>query len=82
MDLLSGCKHTSFKALFAEGVGRNVAVTDSFPSPPVPPTDCRVTVIAFVPLGFLLGVFLAVPGIGQPGAARKGAGSLWLMRHK
>jgi len=59
----------------------DVPFPDALPRPAVPLAGGWVAVILFVAAGLLLGVFLAEPSAGQPGAAGVGAGALGLGRH-
>ena len=68
-------------APLAQRVGSDEAVTHALPHPTVTFLHSRVTLVAFVPLGFLFGVFLAEATVGQPWTAGVGAGTLGSAGH-
>ena len=63
-----------FETLLTQWVRRYVAVAYSFPCSAVPTAYSRVAVVLLVAFGLQLGVFLAEPAIGQPGASGVRAG--------
>jgi hypothetical protein len=65
MDFLSGDKNTFFQTQFTQRMLLNVSVTDAFPGTAIATAHLRVTVIFFVPYGFLSGVFFTEPSMGQ-----------------
>jgi len=68
-------------APLAQGVGSDEAVAHALPRLAVAFLHSRVTLVAFVPLGFLSGMLLAEPTVGQPWAAWVGAGALGSTGH-
>ena len=75
VHLLRGSDLATLLAPLAQWVGSDEAVTHTLPRPTVAFLHGRVTLVAFVPLGFLLGMLLAEATIGQPWAAGVGAGT-------
>lgn len=67
-------------ALFAQGIGGNVAVADSLPGAAIPLFGGGVPLVFFVPAGFLFLVDRAKPALGEFWAARTATrclGSPW-----
>ena len=81
VNLLRRGDPATLLAPLAQGVGSDEAVAYPFPNPAVALLHSRVTLVSFVPLGFLLGVFLAEATVGQPWTAGVGAGALGSSRH-
>ena len=79
--LLGRGQPPSLPALLAQRMCCDVAATDLFPCPAVPPAGGRITVILLIAAGLQLGVFLTVPSGSQPGAARMGAWTFGLRGH-
>ena len=82
VNLLRGSDLAALVAPLAQGVGSNEAVAHTLPRPPIAFLHSRVTLIAFVPLGLLLGMLLAEATVGKLWTARVGAGSLGSAWHK
>lgn len=59
----------------------DVPFPDTLSCPAIPLAGGGVAVILLIAAGLQLGVFLAEPSAGQPGAAGVGAGALGLGRH-
>ena len=76
VNLLRRGDPATLLAPLAQGVGSDEAVAHALPRLAVAFLHSRVTLVAFVPLGFLLGVILAVTAAGQSWAAGVGAGAL------
>jgi len=55
----------TFLASLAQGISRDEAITHTLPRPAVALLHGWVTLIAFVTLCFLLGMFLAEPSVGK-----------------
>ena len=68
-------------APLAQRVSSDETVAHTLPRPAVALLHGRVTLEAFVSLGFQLGVLLAEASVGKPWAARVGAGSLGSAGH-
>ena len=66
MYLLRRSDLATLLAPLAQWVGSDEAVAYPFPHPAVTHLHSRVALVSFVPLGFLLGVFLAEACVGQP----------------
>jgi hypothetical protein len=56
-------------ATLAQRMFRYVPVSDALPCPVIPFPHSRIAVIAFISSGFLLGMFITEPAIGQLRAA-------------
>ena len=82
MNLLRRGDPATLLAPLAQGVGSDEAVTYPFPNPAVALLHSRVALVAFVPLGFLPGMFLAEACVGKPWAAWVGAGTLGSAWHR
>jgi len=76
MYLLRGGGLATILAALAKWVGSDEALTHPLPRSAVTLLHARVTLVAFVTLCFLLGVFIAEATVGQPWAAGVGAGAL------
>ena len=64
VNLLRRGDPATLLAPLAQGVGSDEAVAYPFPNPAVAFLHRWVALVAFVPLGFLFGVFIAEPTIG------------------
>ena len=82
VNLLRGSDLATLLAPLAQRVGGDEAVTYTLPHPTVPFLHDWVTLVAFVSLGFLLGVFFAEATVGKPWAAGVGAGTLGSAWHE
>lgn len=69
-------------ALLTERVRLYIAVTDSFPRPPVPTAYSRVPAILLVASVHKLCVFLTEPPVRKFRTARVGTRPLWFPRHQ
>ena len=81
MNLLHGSDLATLLAPLAQQVSRDEAVTHMLPRSAVAFLHGRVALVAFVPLGFLLGVLLTEATVGQPGATGVRAGALGSAGH-
>ena len=81
MYLLGWRQSSVLLAQLADGMLLHIAVADAFPGPSIPAAYSWIPVVLLVAPGFYLGVFLAEPTIGQPGAAGIGTGALGLFGH-
>ena len=81
MHLLRSGDLTTLLAPLTQRVGSDEAVTLTLPRTTVAFLHSVVTLVAFVPLGFLLGMLLAEATVGQPWAAGVGAGTFRFVGH-
>lgn len=82
VDYLSGRVSSNPQTFLAQGAGGNIPLAD-FPPLGIVAFGCfRVAVKVIIALGLQLGMLLAEPAIGQPGAAGVGAGALGLSGHQ
>ena len=82
VNLLRRGDPATLLAPLAQGVGSDEAVAYPFPNPAVALLHSRVALVAFVPLGFLPGMFLAEACVGKPWTARVGTGMLGSAGHQ
>ena len=82
VHLLRGSDLATLLAPLAQWVGSDEAVAHPLPRSAVTLLHARVTLVAFVPLGFLLGVFLAEATVGQPWTTGVGTGSIGSAWHR
>gem|GEM_PF-3425603 len=84
-DVMDLCcwRHPSFlETLFAQRMGLDVTVADAFPGSPVALFALRISLILFIPGGFLLCMLLTKPILRQLRATWMRAGSLGFPRHR
>ena len=81
VHLLRWGDFTMLLAPLTQQVGSDKAVTHTLPRTTVAFLHSGVTLVAFAPLGFLLGVLLAEPTVGQARTTGVGARSFRFVRH-
>jgi len=81
VNLLRWGDRAALLATLAQRVVSDEAVAHALPRLTVAFLHSRVTLVAFVPLGFLPGVLITEAAVGQPWTARVGAGTLGSAGH-
>jgi len=82
MHLLRRGDLATLLAPLAQWVGSDEAVAHTLPRPPIAFLHSRVTLVAFVTLGFLLGMLLTESTVGQQRTTGVGAGTLGSAWHE
>lgn len=81
MHLFRWYKPSVLLAQLTHGVLLYISVPNPLPHTPIATAGLRISVVLFVPLSLLLGVFLTEPPVGKPWTAGVGTGSLRFAWH-
>ena len=81
MHLFRWYKSSVLLAQLTHRVLLYISVPYPLPHTSVATAGLRISVVLFVPLSLLLGVFLTEPSVGKPGTAGVGTGSLGFTWH-